>query len=280
MTDTHLFVTPHWLAQRVTQPDIQILDARAILAGENRNTLESYRAGHLPGACFFDINQLVDHTSPLPHTLPRAESFAVAMQEMGISSNNHLIVYDEGSLFSAPRAWWMLRMFGAQNVSILAGGLAAWRQAGLAEQQNDVSVSKTGEFILAVNNTATKRVTEVLLASHEGTAQIIDARSPDRFNGTLKEPRSGLRCGHIPGALNVYWADLVVNGCLKPEAELRQLFARQGVDLNLPVIASCGSGVTANVILLALTSLGAKDISLYDGSWSEWGARQDLPIEP
>ncbi len=278
---TSFFVAGDWLAEHIFDADIQIIDARMAPAGQEhlRDMLAEYRAGHLPGAVFFDIEALSDHTSPLPHMMPRPEAFAVAMRELGISSDKHLIVYDEGNLFSAPRAWWMLRSFGVENVSILAGGLADWQREELPLQEGDVRL-ENGDFEVDFEPAVIKRLTDVLLVSHEGTAQIVDARPAARFNAEMDEPRPGLKRGHIPGALNVPWGDLVENGQLKTTDELSEIFARQGVSLDKPVIASCGSGVTAAVVVLALTTLGVNDVSLYDGSWSEWGARADLPIEP
>ena len=224
---------------------------------EHRDVPGEYRAGHLPGAVFFDIEALSDHTSPLPHMLPRPEAFSVAMRELGVSKDKHLVVYDEGNLFSAPRAWWMLKNFGVEKVSILAG-----------------------EFDATFDAHVVKRLTDVLVVSHEKTAQIVDARPAPRFNAEADEPRPGLKRGHIPGALNVPWGDLVFEGELKTTDELRAIFERQGVDFHRPIIASCGSGVTACVVILALATLGVSDVTLYDGAWSEWGARDDLPVDP
>lgn len=278
---TTFFVAGDWLAEHIDDPEIQVLDARMAPAGQEhlRNMAEEYRAGHIPGAVFFDIEALSDHNTSLPHMMPRPETFAVAMRELGVSSDKHLVVYDEGNLFSAPRAWWMLRAFGVQNVSILAGGLAEWQRDEYPLVAGDVSLPE-GEFEVKFDDTLIKRLPEVLLASHEKTAQLVDARPAARFNAEADEPRPGLKRGHIPGALNVPWTDLVIKGQLKTTDELQAVFRRQGVDLTQPIIASCGSGVTAAVVMLALATLGVQETKLYDGSWSEWGARNDLPIEP
>lgn len=277
---TAIFVSADWLKEHYTEETLQVLDARMLPPGQEavRNLQAEYLAGHLPNAPFFDIEALSDHTSAYPHMMPRAESFAVAMRELGISQDKHLVVYDEGNLFSAPRAWWMLRAFGCENVSILAGGLQGWKAAGCDVATGPVSLPE-GEFEATYDGAQVKRLTDVLLISHEGGAQIVDARAANRFNAEVDEPRPGLLRGHIPNSLNLPWNSLVVNGELKPAAELRDLFAQAGVKLDQPVIASCGSGVTAVVVILALTSLGVRDVTLYDGSWGEWGSRDDLPIE-
>jgi len=276
---TPLFVSADWLQEHYNDERLQVLDARLLPPGMEavRDVRAEYLADHLPDAPYFDIEALSDHTSPYPHMLPRAESFAVAMRELGVSSDKHLVVYDEGNLFSAPRAWWMLKTFGVAQVSILAGGLQGWKEAGFALATGEVNLPE-GEFEAHADESRVKRLTDVLLISHEGGAQIIDARAANRFNAEVDEPRPGLHRGHIPNSLNVPWNSLVEQGKLKPEAELQTLFADAGVDITQPVVASCGSGVTAVVVILALTALGARDVTLYDGSWGEWGSRDDLPI--
>lgn len=277
---TSFFVASDWLAEHIHDPHVQILDARMAPPGvTDRDMAAEYRAGHLPGALFFDIEALSDHQSPYPHMMPRPEAFAVAMRELGVARDKHLVIYDGGDLFSAPRAWWMLRTFGASHVSILAGGLTGWQRESLTLESGDVKQPES-HFEAHFDSTAVKRLNDVLLISHEGGAQIVDARPAARFNGTEPEPRPGLFSGHIPGAHNVPWNTLVEDGELRPLDELAAQFHHAGVALDKPIVTSCGSGVTAAVIVLALATLGAPDVTLYDGSWGEWGSREDLPREP
>ncbi|MBT0728134.1 3-mercaptopyruvate sulfurtransferase [Rosenbergiella australiborealis] len=278
---TEIFVTPQWLMDHLNDTQIQVLDARLLPPGQElvRDVEAEYLAGHLPQAVFFNIEKLSDTKAPYPHMLPRAENFAVAMRELGVDHEKHLIVYDEGNLFSAPRAWWMLRHFGVENVSILAGGLRAWQQAEFPLASGETFLAPT-QFESNIVHDDIIPLTKMLLLSHEGGTQIIDARATARFKGEVDEPRPGLRRGHIPNSLNLPWDQLVSQGCLKDNADLRAEFRRAGVDITQPAVVTCGSGVTAVVLLLALYQLGQQDVGLYDGSWGEWGSRDDLPVRP
>ncbi|WJV61531.1 3-mercaptopyruvate sulfurtransferase [Pectobacteriaceae bacterium C52] len=273
-----IFISSSWLSTHLNDPDIALIDARMLTAGSTTGDMHNeYNAGHLPGAVFFDIEAFSDHQSPFPHMMPDTNVFSLEMGKLGLSEQQHFVVYDEGNLFSAPRAWWMLRTFGVNRVSILSGGLAGWKQRQFPLETGNINRPAT-TFHAHLNATKIRQCDEVLAISRDHSEQIVDARSASRFNGEANEPRAGLRCGHIPGSLNVPWTELVADGALKPAEELTAIFHQHGVDIQRPVIASCGSGVTAAVVVLALTALNARQVSLYDGSWSEWGARDDLPV--
>ncbi|MGM3175870.1 3-mercaptopyruvate sulfurtransferase [Dickeya lacustris] len=278
-TSADLFVSASWLNAHLDDEDIQLVDARMLPVGdETRDIYAEYRAAHLPDAVFFDIERLSEQQTSLPHMMPDAATFARALSQLGLSEHRHLIIYDEGNLFSAPRAWWMLTLAGAQRVSLLSGGLAGWKQQGFPLQQGDVALPSATFQVQPYPHGAIRSQDEVLAVSQNGNEQIVDARAAARFFGQTDEPREGLRRGHIPGSFNVPWNVLVADGALKPNHELATLFEQAGVDIQRPIIASCGSGVTASVVILALYALNAPSVSLYDGSWSEWGARHDLPI--
>ncbi|MCI4115480.1 3-mercaptopyruvate sulfurtransferase [Dickeya dianthicola] len=274
-----LFVNASWLNAHRHDADITLIDARMLPPGnDTRDTTAEYRAEHLPGAVFFDIESLCDHQTPLPHMMPDITAFADALGKLGLNEQQHLVIYDEGNLFSAPRAWWMLRLAGASHLSILSGGLAGWKQQGLPLEQGDVSPTAQLFHARTPAAGAIRSLDEVLTLCRTGDEQIVDARPAPRFLGEADEPRPGLRRGHIPGSFNVPWSVLVEGGALKPADELAAIFHQAGVDIQRPIVASCGSGVTASVVMLALFVLNAPQVSLYDGSWSEWGARDDVPV--
>ncbi|MDX6915792.1 3-mercaptopyruvate sulfurtransferase [Pectobacterium carotovorum] len=272
------FVSADWLASHLNDNSITLIDARMLPPGNTTRDIHAeYRAGHLPGAVFFDIETLSDHSTDLPHMMPTREDFARAMGALGIDNQQHLVIYDEGNLFSAPRAWWMLHTFGATSLSILSGGLAGWTAQNLPLEQGDVTPKPT-TFHATLDQNAIRSRDDVLSISRDKSEQIVDARPAPRFHAEVDEPRPGLHRGHIPGSLNVPWTDLVHNGALKSNAELATILHKHGVDFTRPIVASCGSGVTASVVVLALTQLNVPNVTLYDGSWSDWGSRDDVPI--
>jgi thiosulfate/3-mercaptopyruvate sulfurtransferase len=272
-------VTPAWLAARLQDPCTIILDATLPPVGVTPpiDTHARYLTTHIPGAIFFDIEDLSDHSTPLPHMLPTAEAFSHSMSTLGVADNATIVIYEQESVFSAPRAWWMLRTFGAQHVYILDGGLRAWTEAGHSTESGPV-VHVPASFQARLNQNAAKDLAQLKekISSHQ---QILDARSAARFNGTAPEPRPGLSSGHMPGASSVPFTELVEDGRLKPADKLQQLFAAKQVDLQQPITTTCGSGVTAAVIALGLELAGAKDVSLYDGSWVEYAQQPDSIIE-
>jgi thiosulfate/3-mercaptopyruvate sulfurtransferase len=272
-------VTTSWLAGRLDHPDVVILDATLPPVGVTPpvNTRARYLAKHIPGAIFFDIEELSDRSTPLPHMLPPPDVFSRSLSALGIGDQMDIIIYEQEGLFSGPRAWWTLRTFGAQNVYLLDGGLRAWIEAGLPTDSGEVHRAPA-LFHAGLDQNAVKDFSQMqqMIAAHK---QILDARSSGRFAGTLPEPRPGISSGHMPGATNIPYTELVEEGRLKSAEELRHIFAAKGVDLLQPVTTTCGSGVTAAVLALGLEAAGAKQVSLYDGSWAEYAAHPEAVIE-
>lgn len=271
-------VSTEWLADHMSDPNLRILDGSWHLPTDNRDALVEYKATHIPGAQFFDIDAVSDQASDLPHMLPSAGQFAQTVAALGVSNENQIVVYDTQGLFSAARVWWMFRFFGHKRIAVLDGGLLKWKA------ENRPTKAKPSlpliETFDAHSVGVVRTAEDVLAASQSTHIQILDARAPERFSGVAPEPRAGLRSGHIPCSINVFYKALLnEDGTLKSDQDLKNIFNTQGVDLAHPIITSCGSGVTACVLLLALHKIGHRDNALYDGSWVDWGARADLPIE-
>lgn len=271
------FVSTEWLAEHLGEPDLVVIDGTFFMPDENRDAHGEYLAGHIPGAVFFDIDAIADHTTDLPHMLPSSEAFAAAMHDLGISEKMRLVVYDASGPQGVARVWWTLRLFGAESVKILTGGLPKWKAQGRALESGTVTRGSQN-FNVRFDPAAVASASDVLQVSQSGSAQIVDARAAPRFRGETPEPRPGLRSGHIPSSLNVPWRDVVENGEIRVPDDVAAAFAKAGVDLSRPIVTTCGSGVTAAILLLALETTGKTGIVLYDGSWTEWGGRHDLPI--
>ncbi|WP_431297982.1 3-mercaptopyruvate sulfurtransferase [Tabrizicola sp. BL-A-41-H6] len=277
--DPKTLVSTDWLAKHVRDPDLRILDASWYLPDAGRNARAEYEAAHIPGARFFDIDEISDLRSTLPHMAPPPEKFISRMRAMGVGDGHQVVVYDGAGLFSAARVWWLFRLMGKTDVAVLDGGFPKWRAEG-REIEDMSPIVKDRHITVSRQNHLVKDVTQVAHAAKLGEAEIIDARSAPRFRGEVPEPRPGLRSGHIPGAKNVPFATVLnADGTMKAPAELRAVFEAAGVDLAKPAVTSCGSGVTAAVLSLALERIGHRNHALYDGSWAEWGMYDDLKVE-
>jgi thiosulfate/3-mercaptopyruvate sulfurtransferase len=271
-------VSTEWLAERLRDPHIAVVDASYFLPTQKRDAHAEFRAGHIPGAVFFDIEAVSDHSTELPHMLPGTTQFDEVVGLLGIGDDDTVVVYDSVGLFSAPRVWWTFRLFGAKSVFILDGGLPKWKAENRLLDTGDAE-PKPKEFHAKMNVGAVALLDDMRMAVADDSVQIVDARSAERFAGKAPEPRPGLRSGHIPRSFNVPYDRLLVNGRLASREHIVAAFTSAGVDLDKPIITSCGSGVTAAILTFALESIGKEPKGLYDGSWAEWGSRPDLPVE-
>lgn len=272
-------VSTEWLAAHYDDPKIKIIDASFKMPGILPLPKDDYLASHLPGAVLFDVDAVSDHSNPLPHMFPNAEQFGRDVGGLGISNDDTVVLYDSGGWVAAPRVWWMFLSFGHQNVRILNGGLKKWRAEGRKVESGEVK-PKPATFKATFDPSYTRNIQQMVANLESHAEQVLDARANERYQGKVPEPRPGLRSGHIPGSLSVPYNQLfeASTGAMKPLDELRAVFAGAGVKLDAPIVTSCGSGVSALVLTLALYRLGVRGSALYDGSWTEWGMQGGPPV--
>jgi len=272
----NIFVTTEWLARHLDDPKVVLLDGSWFLPAANRKPHEEYLAGHIPGAVFFDIDGVADHSTGLPHMLLAPDEFGRQVGALGVGDGMTIVIYDEAGLFSAPRVWWEFLTMGAPDIRILEGGGPKWRAEG-RPLESGVTKRAPATFTSHFHPELVRSFSQMQATVAAGK-QVADARPGGRFAGRDPEPRPGLVSGHMPGAMSVPATDLVADGRLKPVSELTAMFDKAGVDLSRPIVTSCGSGVTASTLMLALKTAGARDVAIYDGAWAEWGGRKDTAI--
>ena len=277
--DPKVLVSTDWLSSRLSDPEIRILDAPRYLPNVDKDAKAEYDQSHISNARFFDIDEVSDHRSDLPHMVPPVEKFMSKVRKLGVGDGHQIVIYDSHGLFSAARVWWLFKVMGQKNVAVLDGGLPKWLREGRTVDSSSPLIRDRHMFV-KYHDEMVKDVTQVSSASKLGDFEILDARSAGRFRGEEPEPRPGLRAGHIPGSKNIFYGDLLnEDGTLKSQDKLVEHFKAKAVNLDKPVITSCGSGVTAAIINLALDRIGKTDHALYDGSWTEWGMYPTVPVE-
>ena len=272
MTTNDPLVSTEWLADHLKDANVKLLDATFKLPGILPLPKDDYLAAHIPGAVYFDVDAVSDHSDPLPHMFPSAEQFGRDVGGLGVSNADTVVIYDSGGWVAAPRVWWMFLSYGHRDVRILNGGLKKWRAEGRPVESGEVT-AKPATFKASYDARRVRSIEQMIANVASRAEQVIDARATERFEGRAPEPRAGIRSGHIPGALNLPYNNLfdAATGTMKPLDDLKKAFAGAGVDTAKPIVTSCGSGVSAAVLTLALYRLGVENTALYDGSWSEWG---------
>ena len=273
-------VSTDWLAEKLGSPNIVVLDGSFFMPNQNRSPKAEYQQAHIPGAGFFDIDAIADHATNLPHMLPSPEEFAEAVGKLGIDNGTLVVAYDSNYFMASARVWWTFRIFGHDRVAVLDGGIARWLQQGRSVNAEPVTVQPK-HFTASFRPELVRDIEQVRALLNQPDAQILDARGPGRFYGTEPEPRPGVRGGHMPGSRNLPYKTLSeeTSFCLKPLAELEALYRQTGIEIAKPVVTTCGTGITASILALGLYLLGNEAVAVYDGSWTEWGAREDVPAE-
>jgi len=273
-------VSTDWLAEHINAPDVRIVDASWYMPAANRNPRAEYDAAHIPGAVFFDIDEIADTDNSLPHMVPSPEKFSSRLRKLGLGDGNRIVIYDGSGLVSAARAWWLIRLFGHEDVAILDGGLPKWKAEGRPLDDLPVKPAER-HFTSRINSFMLREKDQVLRNIDSAREQVVDARSAGRFTGADAEPRAGLRGGHIPNSCNLPFTDLLNDGdsTVRPAEELSAAFAKAGIEFTRPIITSCGSGITACVLAFGLHLLGHRRVAVFDGSWTEWGLDETTPVE-